>query len=128
RRPVPVIMLSDPARALLRDGFGQPGLLADKVRIERRVVRWGAGEPVAMPHGAVVVSEDDLTDVLEMFPRGNIPTSCNLNALMTLYGMPPFPAASMQRFGERLSTTARVQLTAEAAPATCWIESVEDGW
>ncbi|MFM6830062.1 MAG: hypothetical protein ACKOVA_06990, partial [Novosphingobium sp.] len=128
RRPVPVIMLSDPALALLRDVFGQPGLFADKVRIERRVVRWDAGEPVAMPHGAVVVSEDDLTNVLEMFPRGNIPTSSDSNALMTCYGMSPFPATAMQRFGERLSTTARVQLTGEAAPATCWIESVDNGW
>jgi hypothetical protein len=138
RRPVPVIMLSDPALALLRDVFGKPGLFADKARIERRVVRWGAGEAVAMPHGAVVVSEDDLTGVLEMSPRGNepqassaklnFPTSSDFSGLMTLYGMAPFPAARMQRFGERLSTTARVTLATKAAPATCWIESVDDGW
>ncbi|MDT0506910.1 hypothetical protein [Novosphingobium sp. MMS21-SN21R] len=128
RRAVPVIMLSDPALALLRDVFGKPGLFADRVRIERRVVRWGTGEPVAMPHGAIVVSEDDLTDVLEMLPQLNVPPSNNFKALMTLHGQSPFPAAPMQRFGERLSATARVRLADEAAPATCWIESVDYGW
>lgn len=128
RRPVPVIMLSDPALALLRDVFAKPDLFADKVRIERRVVRWGAGEAVAMPHGAVVVSEHDLANVLDMFPQGNFPTSGDTNGLTTIFGIAPFPAASIQRFGERLSATARVRLSANADPATCWIESVDDGW
>lgn len=133
RRPVPVIMLSDPALGLLRDVFGKPRLFSDKARIERRVVRWGAGEPVAMPHGAVVVSEDDLAHALggnvpKMFPRGNIPTSCDSSALMTIHGMAPFPVSNMQRFGERMSATARVGLCAQADVATCWIESVDSGW
>ena len=34
----------------------------------------------------------------------------------------------MQRFGHRRSTAARVRLVREAEPATCWIESVADGW
>ena len=128
RRPVPVIMLSDPALALLRDVFAKPDLFADKARIERRVVRWGAGEAVAMPHGAVVVSEDDLANVLDMFPQGNFPTSRDTNGLTTIFGMSPFPVSNMQRFGERQSATARVQLSANADPATCWVESVDDGW
>lgn len=128
RRPVPVIMLSDPALALLRDVFAKPDLFADKARIERRVVRWGAGEAVAMPHGAVVVSEDDLANVLDMFPQGNFPTSRDTNGLTTIFGMAPFPVSNMQRFGERQSATARVQLSAKADPATCWVESVDDGW
>lgn len=127
-RPVPVIMLSDPALALLRDVLGTPGLFADKPRIERRVVRWGAGKAVAMPHGAAVVGEDDLAGIMEMFPRGNIPTSRDFNGLITLHGMKPFPDSRMARFGERLSSTARVRLSAQADPATCWIESVDDGW
>lgn len=128
RRPVPVIMLSDPALALMRDVFGQPRLFAEKPRIERRVVRWGATEAVAMPHGAVVVAEDDLASVLEMFPRGNFPTSNDSSALITIFGTKPFPVSSMQRFGERLSSTAKIRLGAHADPATCWIESVDDGW
>lgn len=128
RRPVPVIMLSEPALALLRDVFGKPDLFADKARIERRVVRWGAGEAVAMPHGAVVVSEDDLAHELTASLEGNLPPLAGSERAMTVHGMAPFPVAGMQHFGERLSSTARVQLSARADPATCWIESVADGW
>ncbi len=150
RRPVPVIMLSDAALALLRDVFGNTALFADKPRIERRVVRWGSGEAVAMPHGAVVVSEDDLNSVLDMFPRGNEPKassaksvrmkldSCHpsdqiqqsndFNGDFTLYAMSPFPDGETLRFGERLSATARVTLKADAPAGTCWVEAVDAGW
>ncbi len=125
RRPVPVIMLSNPALALLRDVFAKPDLFAEKTRIARRVVRWGAGEAVAMPHGAVVVSEDDLAHALGTTPQGPISTTSHAT---TIHGMSLFPVSAMQRFGERLSSTARVHLSAKADPATCWIESVDDGW
>ena len=128
RHPVPVIMLSDPALALLRDVFGKPDLFADKPRIERRVVRWGTGEAVAMPHGAAVVSEDDLAHALAVSLAGDPPPAAGPDRVMTVHGMAPFPVAGMQRFGERLSSTARVQLSESADPATCWIESVADGW
>lgn len=118
-------MLSDPALALLRDVFAKPDLFAEKVRIKRRVVRWGMGEAVAMPHGAVVVSEDDLAHALGTTPQGPISTTSHAT---TIHGMSPFPVSAMQRFGERLSSTARVHLSAKADPATCWIESVDDGW
>lgn len=128
RRPVPVIMLSDPALALLRDVFGKPDLFAEKIRIERRVVRWGTSKPVAMPHGAVVVSEDDLADALATAPQECPAKTTGANAFATIHGMPPFPVSDMRRFGERLSSTARVRLSAKADPATCWVESVDDGW
>lgn len=143
RRPVPVIMLSDPALALLRDVFGNGALFADRPRIKRRVVKWGSAEAVEMPHGAVVVSEDSLADVLDMFPRGNvakrssakpdraqlnIQQSNDFNAKITLQAMPPFSCGETLRFGERLSTTARVTLKADAPARTCWIEAVDAGW
>lgn len=143
RRPVPVIMLSDAALSLLRDVFGNAALFADKPRIERRIVRWGSPEAVAMPHGAVIVSEDDLSDVLDMFPRGNKPKassakpdraklniqqSNDFNADFAIHAMPPFPEGEMLRFGERLSATARVTLKADAPARTCWIEAVGAGW
>lgn len=123
RRPVPVIMLSDPALGLLRDVFASPALLADKARIERRVVRWGAGDPVAMPHGAIVVSEDDLAAALG--PLGGDPAAA---ASFTIHAAPPFPASEMRRFGARRSAAARVRLSKIAEPATCWIESTAHGW
>lgn len=128
RRPVPVIMLSDPALALLRDVFGQPDMFADRTRIERRVVRWGAGDPVAMPHGAVVVAEDDLASVLDGGPGQASPFLPRFGASTTIHGMGPFPVGTMQSFGERLSSTARIRLSPRADPATCWVESVDDGW
>ncbi|HQS70192.1 MULTISPECIES: hypothetical protein [unclassified Novosphingobium] len=158
RRPVPVIMLSDAALALLRDVFGNAALFADKPRIDCRVVKWGSAEAVAMPHGAAIVSEDDLANVLDMFPRGNEPKassaqpdraklnepaassaqadraklniqhSNDFNADFAIHAMPPFPEAEMLRFGERLSATARVTLKADAPARTCWIEAVDAGW
>ncbi|MFN4134374.1 MAG: hypothetical protein ACK4G2_01875 [Novosphingobium sp.] len=135
RRPVPVIMLSDAALALLRDVFGQPALFADRPRIERRVVKWGSAEASAMAHGAVVVSEDDLTNVLDLFPKGNdtrleeeTRQTAALRDGFAIHAMPPFPAADMLRFGERLSATARVRLRAQAPSRTCWIEAVDAGW
>ncbi|MGV3511280.1 MAG: hypothetical protein ACO1OX_04675 [Novosphingobium sp.] len=135
RRPVPVIMLSDPALALLRDVFGNGALFAERPRIERRVVKWGGAEAVAMPHGAVVVSEDDLANVLDMFPQGNTLSDglkiqqCNdFNAVFAVHAMPPFSQGETLRFGARLSATARIVLKAEAPAHTCWIEAVEAGW
>jgi 2-polyprenyl-6-methoxyphenol hydroxylase-like FAD-dependent oxidoreductase len=124
RRPVPVIMLSDPALALLRDVFGQPRLFADRPRIERRIVRWRSGDPVVMPHGAVVVSEDDLAAALT--PAHALPPAGEPS--FTIHATAPFPAQDMLRFGERPSSTARVALSPGAPPATCWIESANDGW
>lgn len=135
RRPVPVIMLSDPALALLRDVFGIPMLFADRPRIKQRVVKWGSAEAVAMLHGAVVVSEDDLANVLDLLPRGNtwsdglkIQQSNDFNADFAIHAMPAFPHGETLRFGERLSATARVTLKAEAPAHTCWIEAVDAGW
>lgn len=123
RRPVPVIMLSDPALAMLRDVFGRPGLFADKPRIERRVVQWGGGEPVAMPHGAIVISEADLTQAFSPDPREQATAPA-----FTIHAAPPFPSGTLQRFGERRSTAARIRLAAGAEPATCWVESAPQGW
>lgn len=128
RRPVPVIMLSDAALALLRDVFGIAALFADRPRIERRVVQWGAGKAVTMAHGAVVVSEKDLTHVLDLFPQGNIQQFNDFNAECVLHALAPFPAEETLRFGERLSAIARVTLKADAPAQTCWIEAVDAGW
>lgn len=128
RRPVPVIMLSDPALALLRDVFGDAKLFADRPRIEQRVAKWGSAKAVAMPHGAVVVSEDDIGIVLDLFPRGNIQQSNDFNAKFAVQAMPPFSSGETLRFGERLSATARVTLKADAPARTCWIEAVDAGW
>lgn len=123
RRPVPVIMLGDAALALLRDVFARPALFAEKPRITRRIVRWGQGEAVAMPHGGIVVSEHDLAAALGPFGPGTAATPD-----FTLHALSPFPAGHMRRFGNRRAQAARVRLAPHAAPATCWVEAVAAGW
>jgi len=128
RRPVPVIMLSDPALALLRDVFGNAALFADRPRIEWRVVKWGSADAVTMPHGAVVVSGDDLAGALDVPELENDRPSSDLNVQFSIDAMPPYPAGETLRFGERLSATARVTLKPNAPARTCWIEAVDTGW
>lgn len=122
RTPVPAILLSDAALALLRDVFDRPGLFADRPRITHRVVAWGTGEPVKAPHGAVVVSERDLDLAL------GGPSGVAGPAAMTIHTAPPFPSGDLRRFGSRRTVAAQVRLVHEADGAACWIEAVEAGW
>src|SRR5215472_12186262 len=65
RRRLPAIMLSEAAIHLIADVFGQKNLFRGLPRIQRRTVVWGSGaEPIALPHSAVVVSEETLLDNL----------------------------------------------------------------
>lgn len=123
RAPVPAILLSDAALALLRDVFGRPDLFAERPRIERRVVAWGAGEPVALPHGAAVLSEGDLDAAL-----GAPSTGVAAPAAMTIHAAAPFPAGALRSFGARRAVAARVRLLHDEDRSVCWIEAVEDGW
>jgi 2-polyprenyl-6-methoxyphenol hydroxylase-like FAD-dependent oxidoreductase len=124
RPPVPVIMLSDAALALLRDVVGNPALFADKPRIARRIVSWGGSKPVAMPHGAIVLSEADLAAALapSMDAMSDAPSD------FTIHTAPPFPADEMQRFGSRQASAVRVSLRHAEDQSACWIEAVGDGW
>ncbi|MBB3954950.1 hypothetical protein [Novosphingobium sediminicola] len=124
RSPVPVIMLSDAALGLIRDAFGRDDLFADAHRIARRVVRWG-GDALSMPHGAVVVSEDDLITALGEELAGDADA---LAPVATLHCALPFPDGELMRFGQRRAMAARVMLRAEADHATCHIEAVAQGW
>lgn len=123
RTPVPAILLSDPALALLRDVAGQTQLFADKPRITRRMVSWGGSDPVALPHGAIVVSEGDLAGVLAPPDAGQSGI-----ADFTIHTAPPFPAGEMRRFGAREAGAAQVALRHAEDRSACWIEAVADGW
>ena len=129
RSPVPVIMLSDAALGLIRDAFGRGDLFAGHHRITRRVVRWG-GEPVAMPHGAVVVSEQDLIAALSHELGGGELAGDAVTAppMATLHCAPPFPDGELMRFGQRRAMAARVMLRAGADHACCHDEAVARGW
>lgn len=134
RSPVPVIMLSDAALGLIRDAFGRRDLFADAHRITRRTVRWG-GDPVTMPHGAVVVSEQDLMAALGGELGGGEPAGdaeadgpVETRHGATLHCAPPFPDSDLIRFGQRRAMAARVMLRAGADHAACHVEAVARGW
>jgi len=122
RASVPAILLSDPALALLRDVFERPDLFADRPRITHRIVAWGPDEPVALPHGAVVVSEGDLEAAL------GGPSAAAAEACLTIHAAPPFPAGAVRSFGSRRAAASQVRLRHESDRSACWIEAVEEGW
>jgi hypothetical protein len=123
-RPAPVVMLSDAALALLRDTFERPDLLADRPRIERRIVAWGGADPVTLPHGGIVLSEAELLAAL----GAPLPAPAPADESFTIHAAPPFPTGELRLFGTRPASAARVRLHLAEDDSACWIEAVEDGW
>lgn len=134
RVPVPVIMLSDAALGMIRDVFGRPDLFAGHHRITRRVVRWGAGETVDMPHGAHVISEGDLLAAFGTALVGELAgeeqgaRSAPAQLLATIHAAAPFPGDAMLRFGQRRAMAAPVALIPDADRTAVHVESVDRGW
>lgn len=122
RAPVPAILLSDTALALLRSVFDRPALFADRPRITRRIVAWGAREPTMLPHDAVVLSEVDLDSALGA-PSLDLP-----DPTLTIHTAPPFPVGDLRGFGARRTVAVQIRLRHEDDRSACWIEAVEDGW
>ena len=122
RPRIPAVLLSDAAVRLMRDVFRQPSLLATSPRIERRVVAWG-GDPVAVPHGAVVASEDEILDALPM-SGGDLPSAPDF----ILHAAPSAMLPPQERFGARVAVAAEARLSPDADRASCWIEALDAGW
>ena len=123
RTPVPTILLSDPALALLRDVFGRPGLFADSPRIKRRVIAWG-GAPVAVPHSAALVSEEAVQAALasDKPAAGPVPIDFSIHAAL------PQPSGKMRIFGDRNAVAAKIRLRDPACAQEGRVEAVSDGW
>ena len=115
-------MLSEAAQGLIRDVFQKEHLFRDPPRIRKRVVAWGPDAAVVeLDHSAVIVSEEELLDVLgcEEAEGGD--------ADWTIVAARPLPAETTEhRFGSRVAMPVEVKL--KVAGDTCWMESVEDGW
>lgn len=127
RRPVPAILLSDAALALLRSVLDRPDLFADRPRVTRRVVAWGTAEAVSLPHGAAVVSESDLEAALARTPGPSGASPATAPSL-TIHAGPPFPAPDLRRFGSRRTSTTQVRLQNAADRDACWVEALAQGW
>ncbi len=127
-------MLSDAALGLIREIFGRPSLFAGVPRIERRVVAWGGASsgvsPVTLPHSAVVVSERFLLESLGCEDLGETAiedSACGED--FTVFTSRPLPeAARSHEFGVRQASAVEVRLLRSEDSASCWIESVDNGW
>ena len=64
RVALPAILVSQSTQKLLADIFESTELFEGLPEIRKRVVAWGKGEPVMLPHSAVVVSEGVLLERL----------------------------------------------------------------
>jgi hypothetical protein len=120
-------MLGEPAQALIQEVFGREQMFRDLPRIGRRIVAWGRNaSPVELDHSAVVVSEEQLLEIL-----GPALPSASASAEIgwTVFASRPLPVAAAERsFGSRMASAMQVELKAAAEPDACWIESIEDGW
>ena len=125
RPPVPVLMLSDQALALMCDVFASPAVFADLPRIDRRVVAWGPdADPVAVDHGAVVLSETQLIAGLAVQEDAAPDPAPDF----TIHTASPMPTGERHRFGDRRAVAVRVALTDPADRSTCWVEALPGGW
>jgi hypothetical protein len=120
RPKLPAILVGEPTQRLMEDVFGAPRLFEGLPRIEKRVVAWG-GKTVAVPHRAVVVSEECLVGRLEECGTGSGSPE------WTIYAARPLPEACADRaFGTRTAAVHAVTMKQEAA--ALWIESLGEGW
>jgi hypothetical protein len=128
RTHVPALMLSASSQALFCDILNTGEAFSVLPRIERRVVKWGPdAETIALPHSAVIVSEEFLLDRISELVRFN--DAADDSQDWTIFSSRPLPEASVEwAFGKRIATVVSVQLESRADSATCWIESVDDGW
>jgi hypothetical protein len=127
RARLPAIMLSDSAVELIRDVFGDPGLLRELPRITKRFVMWGGHDiPVVLEHSAIVASEVDLLSALAAPPSS---IRSHEREAWTIFASKPLPdPVAEHRFGSRLASAVPIQLIPSAEPESCWIEAVDDGW
>jgi hypothetical protein len=129
RSRLPAVMLSETTQRLLRDVFDRDDLFAGFPQIRRRVVKWQPnGDPVVLPHSAIVVSEKELLDRIQqgLSPVEGVKSG---QAEWTVFASSPLPPSSVDHhFGSRTAAASAVTLDPACDQEACWIESVESGW
>ena len=125
-RPKPgAVLLSRQTVALIAEIFPAIDLISVCHRIEKRIVAWGAAEPIILPHIAFVIAEADL--LARLWQQVNVSEPPEETAGWKLLSR----AAScpQQRvFGTRIASVTRAVIKPHADPGACWIESVASGW
>jgi len=121
RARIPALIVGQPTQRLIADIFERDDVFAGCPQIERRVVAWG-GDPVALPHRAVVISEEELVSRL----RPKVGQVADLPSEWHVYGAGRRPASLVDHhFGTRAATASPV--VAGDASTFC-IESLGTGW
>ena len=129
RALLPALLLGARTQALIADVFGRADIFSGLPRIDKRIVTWGRdSKAVAIPHDAVLISEEELVRRLRPsdFVEGQDPDSeSNWNILAAR----PLPgAAVVHRFGSRTAAAVPVKMASGFDSSACWIESLECGW
>jgi hypothetical protein len=128
-RPLlPALMVSASSQALFCDILNAADALSNLPRIETRVVKWGpSATTIALPHSAVVVSEELLQSRIAKLVRFDCGSDASPD--WAIISSRPLPDLPMEHtFGQRMATVVPVKLQSRSAPSTCWIESVKEGW
>ncbi len=123
RGAAPVVMLGEQALHLLHDLFG-PGRFAGSHQISRRIVRWDAGDAVAIAHQALAISGANLLRALPSMNGSPSPSP----PCLTLHAGSQSPAPAMLHFGKREAAAAPVVLASGADAGAVLVESVAEGW
>jgi len=129
RPKLPAIMLGETAQRLLGDIFPGAPLFKGMPRISKRVVKWGAeSKAVALPHSAVVASEESLLERMEGL-LGERDCPSDETAEWRILSARPLPEGTEDlHFGERVAESAAVKLKPGYDKEASWVESLENGW
>lgn len=128
RPKLPAILLSAGTQNLLRNIFRARDLFTGLPKIRKRIVAWQSGDPVVLPHLAVVAPEQGLLE--RLWARiGILSDRKPAKPEWTIItGKPAEILPSEMRFGSRRAFVTEVVLGTAASRDACWVESVEDGW
>ena len=122
-------MLGQTTQKIFEDIFERRDLFEGGHRIHRRVVAWAAGrEPIAVPHSAVVLSEQALLDRIELRPAPSIEEVPGELEWRIFTSHSSAAASAEHHFGSRMAGASPVQLAPAAGGDSCWIESLPSGW
>jgi hypothetical protein len=121
-------MIGETGQRVLGDIFPGAELFKGLPRINKRVVKWGRAEVLALPHAAVVVSEKTLLSRIEpLLPRSG--GSESEPPEWTIFSSRPLPATSEDiQFGSRRAVASAVKLKPGCDPQASWVESLPHGW
>jgi hypothetical protein len=118
------VLLSRQTVVLLAEIFPSVDLFSVGHPLQKRVVAWGAAEPITLPHSALVISEADLLSRLWAQVRVPLRPPAGEWKFLSSGGS----GLQQRAFGTRVASVGRVVLHPDVDQSSCWIESVDSGW